>query len=341
MEESTSTSTSTSQRPRPATKYRLSVGSNSGSRRSSLGLTDNVNTYNANQNVFKEVLLPRIGELTEAIMTLENNLSRLNEIHNNLVDFNESFGSFIYGLLCTTTCSHFSGVPSNLEGELRRLKRLQDLKTERDRLRVELKQLKVRNGSSQGDLKGLNSSDRGIPKNTQFAEPLFRASQVARNTRGSGNVRSDTGIGESFGDRHDMDNEDNSSEASFVMNPVQDRESDQLKNRKIKDRAQPPGIVRRVTGDNKRRKSILDTIRSGRRSYGSASDGPTVGQSLAPPRRNAAHTIASASRSTTRATATRGAIRSTSLPGRDGARVTKPTPGVTRRRTLENRPPFR
>ena len=334
-------STSASQRPRPATKYRLSVGSNSGSRRSSLGLTDNVNTYNANQNVFKEILLPRIRELTDAIMTLENNFSRLNEIHNSLVDFNESFGSFIYGLLCTTTCSHFSGVPSNLEGELRRLKRLQDLKAEKDRLKVELKQLKVRNGSTQGDLRGLSGSDRVIPKNTQFAEPLFRASQVTRNVRGSGGTRPNADIGESFGDRDVMDNEDNSSEASFVMNPMRGTESEHLKNQKIGDSLQPTGIARRATSDKTRRKSILDTIRSGRRSYGSASDGTAVGQSLAPPRRNATHATAATSRSMTRGTATRAAIRSTSLPGRDGARVTKPTPGVTRRRTLENRPPLR
>ena len=89
---------------RSATEYRLSIGSAPTSRRSSIGESSSMakftgqegltgSTGECSENAIQQVLLPKIRELSDSIITLDSNFTHLNFIHESLADLNESLGS--------------------------------------------------------------------------------------------------------------------------------------------------------------------------------------------------------------------------------------------------------
>lgn len=331
---------------RTGTDYKLSVSSNPGSRRSSIASvngTDNFSTGGNNgtvfdmdgdQNVLKEYLVPQIRELTDSIVTLDSNMIRLNNIHDNLVDFNESFGSLLYGILCTSACTDFPGVPSDIERELRGIKRLQTLKQERLQLEKELFSLRSRNA---------NTTDKRT-SSSKFSEPLFPARGTITNNipRRRSTNRNDNEIS-----KENM-YDDNNSEESFVLNPPIQRSST-LTN------SQRQATTRRSVSTNDaskqssklRRRSILHTIRNsllddGRgntrlndgtatREFGNSRTGrPSV---VGAPIRNVSRPI-------TRDTARRGTYSASTSRTDPSNRVNK-TRTTTKPKSIKDRPPFR
>lgn len=201
---------------RSGTEYKLSVSSNPGSRRSSLGgNNDSFSSKSMNgsaigfdgaaeQNVLQEYLVPQIRELTDSMITLDGNLVRLNGIHDNLIDLNESFGSLIYGILCTSACTDFPGISSNIERELRAVKRLQQLKQEKATLEQELLLLKNPNNEISSNSK-------------KFSEPLFPVGANSRRITPANNYRNKPRKQQEHQSENNFD--DNISEESFVINP--------------------------------------------------------------------------------------------------------------------------
>ena len=150
------------------TEYKLSTNSNSGSRRSSLAGTgndiylnggeannNNHNTFsngrlsvggndqdNNTFNTLYRYLGPQISDLHDSVITLDSNMDRLNTIHNNLVDLNESFGSFLYGLICSSSCLQFPGLPNNIQEQMKVIERLNQLETEKKTLLRQIKETK-------------------------------------------------------------------------------------------------------------------------------------------------------------------------------------------------------
>lgn len=248
-----STNKEKNMRSSTGTEYRLSTNSNSGSRRSSLAGTgtdiylnggefNNNNDTSSNgrqsiggndqdnitSNILHRCLGPQINELHQSIVTLESNLDRLNNIHNNLVDLNESFGSLLYGLICSSSCLQFPGLPNNIEKEMKVIDKLDQLEKEK---RDVLKQINETKSSiiENNNLMNNNNSNNSKPIQS-FSKPLFTVneSKKMRTTTNknlsslSKNSNRNHDNNTSYNEREEEDyNDDNdtSSEASFVVNP--------------------------------------------------------------------------------------------------------------------------
>lgn len=229
---------------RSATEYRLSITSNSGSRRSSLvGINENGSSnrsmvLNGNneedEDVLKTYILPQVREFTDSLSTLDSNFTQLNFIHESLVDFNESLGALLYGLMCNSWCVDFPYVSHDIAGELNVLERLESLAAEKDLLTKQLEQLKNQ------DKKPFEDN----AKNTQFLRPALPATQVRRSNqrRLIATQKSD----------EDEEDEVANSEASFVSNPTMEFSRYQR------------GVNKSESHHSSRlrRKSILHTIRN-------------------------------------------------------------------------------
>ncbi|QLL32070.1 hypothetical protein HG536_0C02390 [Torulaspora globosa] len=235
---------------RSATEYRLSIASNSGSRRSSLvGINDNGHgsigggnrsiaisgTSEEEEDMLKAYILPQVREFTDSLSTLDANFTQLNFIHESLVDFNESLGALLYGLMCNSWCVDFPYVSHDIAGELNVLERLESLAAEKDLLLEQLEQLKNQDKKPSED----------NTKNTQFVRPAHPATQIRRpNQRRLIATQ-----------RLDDDEEDEvaNSEASFVSNPTMEF-----------SRPHQRGVSKSESRHSSRlrRKSILHTIRN-------------------------------------------------------------------------------
>lgn len=234
---------------RSATEYRLSITSNPGSRRSSLGgFNENSHagplgggnrsgaTSGANEeedNLVGEYILPQIRELSDSIITLDANFTQLNFIHEGLVDFNESLGALLYGLMCNSWCVDFPSVSHDVAGELAVASRLESLAAEKQQLTDQLYLL--RNQAKENS------------KSSAFVQPSFPANQVKRT-----NPRRSSAVPR-HNPEEDFDDDEANSEASFVSNPSVDF-----------SRTNQGGInkLRTKNFDKLRRKSILHTIRN-------------------------------------------------------------------------------
>lgn len=334
MDESRENETSS----RTGTEYKLSISSNPGSRRSSLASQSNNNDgfgakgmasgafdAGADQNVLNEFLVPQIRELTDSVVTLDGNMGRLSNIHNNLVELNESFGSLLYGIMCTSACTDFPGVTPNIERELRSIKRLHSLKRERAALELELYELQ-------------NPSRKGAGKRggeQRFSEPLFPSrhvpsmSALATHTRGGSARTNDTPNDNNLYD-------DSVSEESFVLNPpvqpaTDTRSKGQWSNGAISKRS-----------SKLRRRSILDTIRNSIRTDDSSAQSGVSRRTIGAA--EARHSVGAPSRNTTQIPADRSRRNTyAAAPGsrnNDTRRSAKPQPG-SRSKVINKRPPFR
>lgn len=304
----------------------------------SLGNTDGFNSKGPNnggfesgadQNVLNDYLVPQVSELTDSVVTLDGNMRRLNSIHDNLVELNESFGSLLYGILCTSACTDFPGVTQNIERELKAIKSLHSLKREKAVLEQEL--YEIQNPSKRNSAKRKNKE--------KFSEPLFPSGHVPSMSTlgGHGKGRIPT-ANDNQNDNNLFD--DNVSEESFVLNPpvqtaVNPKEHKQWSNELSSKRS-----------SKLRRRSILDTIRNSiRTDDGMAQNGVsrrTIGagegrQSVGAPSRNTATPINDRSRRNTYA-ATLGSKNNDGRRMSD--RVSKTQPG-SRSTAINKRPPFR
>lgn len=298
----TNTTTNTNRdrdaRSSTGTEYKLSINSNSGSRRSSLAGTGNdiyLNNGETNNNNYKNntfsngrlsiggsdqdsntfnilhrYLGPQISDLHDSVITLESNLDRLNNIHNNLVDLNESFGSLVYGLICSSSCLQFPGLSNNIKEQMRVFERLNQLETEKDNLLKQIKETKssmIENSNlTNNHNNGKNSNNNNFKLNQNFSKPLFTVGESRKmkatmnknisslpknrnrnHSSNNGSANDDYNIHKE--DDYD-DGDDTSSEASFVVNPSNSQQ-EYLRNGNMDD------VDRRY-----RRKSILNVIRN-------------------------------------------------------------------------------
>lgn len=308
---------------RSATEYRLSITSNPGSRRSSLsginesatlGGTNRTGTNNGvkeeEENLVREYILPQIRELSDSIITLDANFTQLNFIHESLVDFNESLGALLYGLMCNSWCVDFPSVSHDIAGELAVASRLESLAAEKQQLIEQLNEIK-----NQGE---------ETPRNSNFVQPVFPANQVKRfNPRRQTAVpRQDT--------EEEFDEDGANSEASFISNPSIDvfRPTQGNVNK-----------LRTKNNDKLRRKSILHTIRN---SIASTTDfQPT---DVAMQRRHRMSLGGGATRVVaTSPPPTKMKTNASRVPplARDSAARDRPHATDQRRSTLASRPPFR
>lgn len=316
---------------RSATEYRLSITSNPGSRRSSLsgvnessnnggpgttnrlGATSGVN--DEEDNLVGEYILPQIRELSDSIITLDANFTQLNFIHESLVDFNESLGALLYGLMCNSWCVDFPFVSHDISSELAVASRLESLAAEKQQLIEQLQRIK--------------SQKKEPSKQPTFVQPVFPANQVKRiNTRRPAAARHEN--------NDDSDEDGANSEASFISNPS------------VELSRPSQGSVNKPanTGhDRLRRKSILHTIRN---SIASTTDfQPTDEATLRRPRMSlgggATRVLATSPPSNnfkTTPQANGHSSRVTAL-ARDPVARDRPAATARRRTTLANRPPFR
>ncbi|KAL3232380.1 DASH complex subunit DAM1 [Nakaseomyces bracarensis] len=239
---------------RSATEYKLSMSSNPGSRRSSMAGTDSFNEEVIGKNdVLKEYLLPQIRDLTDSVVTLDSNMTRLNYIHDNLVDLNESFGSLLYGIMCNSWCVEFPNAPHRFDREISTMKRVKELSLEKAKIQRLIEDLKNSNRNENSH----NGSSYGVggtaPKKedhrSKFNTPMFPPSGLVRN-RNTLNKENLTRFNRQNPVTHtnkEIDEETNS-EASFVMNPIIQNKDTPAKDSDSKSRL--------------RRKSILHTIRN-------------------------------------------------------------------------------
>lgn len=234
--------TTNKERSSTGTGYRLSANSNPGSRRSSLGGVGNdiylsgnasmtttsrasINDQENESNLLHKYVGPQISDLHDSVITLEGNFERLNNIHNNLVDLNESFGSLLYGLICTSSCLQFPGLPNNISDQISTIDELKKLDKEKQSLSQEIRNIKA---SSQNKNSSVNQNPAN-PNNSRnkFSKPLFsvsdtkrmkqnsstlrpsRASNISNKRDFNGNIRN-TSINSQFNhpEIDDMDNED-------------------------------------------------------------------------------------------------------------------------------------
>lgn len=270
-------SSNNKERSSAGTGYKLSANSNPGSRRSSLGgvgndiyLSGNASMINTSRasineqdnefNLLHKYLGPQISDLHDSVITLEGNFERLNNIHNNLVDLNESFGSLLYGIICTSSCLQFPGLPNNIADQLSTINELKQLDKEKQSLLQEISNAKafLQNKNS---ITNAHLSNSNNPRN-KFSKPLFavndtrrmkpstvqqgRATSFGNKRQLNNNARNLNTNGQfDHDDNNDMNNDDdNSSEASFVLNPTNTQ-------------PEPGNVDRRY-----RRKSILNVIRN-------------------------------------------------------------------------------
>ena len=179
-----------------------SISSNPASRRSSLASTSEGNfgssTGNADtnhmdngddgSNVIHEFLLPQIQELTDSMITLDGNLTRLNFIHESLVDLNESIGSLLYGLMCNSWCVEFPNVPHVLERELRTVKRIEWMKAEKKSLQEQIANIRNGNDNNQNISKVNNYNNANKNQKGSFNPPLFPSTQGRTTSRNPDNL---------------------------------------------------------------------------------------------------------------------------------------------------------
>lgn len=236
---------------KPGTEYRLSISSNPGSRRSSLAgndsfsgnnsINDNRNGSEIERNVLQEYLVPQIRELSDSVITMESNFTRLNQIHSNLVDLNESFGSLLYGMICNSACIDFPGIPDDTYRENQIMNRLRNLAKEKQYLLHEIANVK-------------NEKHETPSQKKQFSEPLFSTNQAKRNSS-KPTVNRRQILQQSNGEQlqEEYIDDDTNSEASFVLNPQLDEKLISNSN-KVKIQNNPKSKLRR--------KSILHTIRN-------------------------------------------------------------------------------
>lgn len=284
------------------TDYRLSISNNPSSRRSSLGhenvytemmdtrsntadgdyyYNDNTSTNNNNTDtvnndydVLHKYLLPQINELHDSFITMENNYLKLNYIHNNLVDLNESFGSLLYGLIINSACYQFPNFPNNVGQQLDTISVLNKLNKEKQELQQELQILKMVPKKTEHTNVNVNTSNNVTNKkylsnmhppatttvvtqgkrinnsyrkvNEPQTQPHLRTVQQYNNIRHTQmSTKPHTRINaiDTATDGNadpNVEADDNSSEASFIMDPT----LDQRRNRQY------------------RRKSILNVIRN-------------------------------------------------------------------------------
>lgn len=253
---------------RSATEYRLSIGSAPTSRRSSMGessslakftgqegLTSSVGEYN--ENAIQQLLLPKIRELSDSIITLDSNFTHLNFIHESLADLNESLGSLLYGIMSNSWCVEFSQAPHDIQDDLIAIKQLKSLEDEKNKLVREMSNME-RGIKRKKDEDGGNDLSKAS-QNKQFNQPLFPSSQVRKyrpydnkDKRKSSKIANNSQLenGEDYED-------DTSSEASFVLNPTNMGASKSSQGHVSK-------TTRPSNNNNSklRRKSILHTIRN-------------------------------------------------------------------------------
>lgn len=267
------------------TEYKLSVSSNPGSRRSSLGgvgsdiyLGSNASMGNISRtsnndpdnefNLLHKYLVPQISDLHDSVITLEGNFERLNNIHNNLVDLNESFGSLLYGIICTSSCLQFPDFPNNTSEQINIIDKLRQLDQEKQTLLKEISDIKTSNRHKNKPVDGHTVKTNPNNSKGKFSQPLFPANQAKRlrptapTNRDRINIvrnqSSNNHISTTHADHHlekndinvDNDDDDNSSEASFVMNPTNIEHE-------FMDDSSGNNVDRRY-----RRKSILNVIRN-------------------------------------------------------------------------------
>ncbi|CAI6522810.1 Dam1p [Saccharomyces cerevisiae x Saccharomyces kudriavzevii VIN7] len=253
---------------RSATEYRLSIGSAPTSRRSSMGESSSMAKFTgqdglaasvgeSSENAIQQVLLPKIRELSDSIITLDSNFTHLNFIHESLADLNESLGSLLYGIMSNSWCVEFSQAPHDIQDDLMAIKQLKLLEDEKNSLLREVSNIE-RGISRRKDEPDENSSGKG-PQNKHFSQPLFPSSQVRKyRPYENKDKRKSTKTANNPHTENDEDyDDDTSSEASFVLNPT---------NMGISKSSQ--GYVGKNARSNNnnnsklRRKSILHTIRN-------------------------------------------------------------------------------
>ncbi|CAI2007392.1 hypothetical protein SEUBUCD646_0G03710 [Saccharomyces eubayanus] len=265
---------------RSATEYRLSIGSAPTSRRSSIGESSSVAKFTGQEgltgstgecsgNAIQQVLLPKIRELTDSIITLDSNFTHLNFIHESLADLNESLGSLLYGIMSNSWCVEFSQAPHDIQEDLIAIKQLESLEDEKKNLLEEISNIERGASKTNADVPRENKLDKDSQKK-QFSQPLFPSSQVRkyrpydnkdkrRSTKAANNLSTDN--------EEDYD-DDTSSEASFVLNPTNIGTSKSSQGHVSKN-------ARSNNNNNSklRRKSILHTIRN---SIASGADLPGI-----------------------------------------------------------------
>ncbi|KAH7595463.1 DASH complex subunit Dam1 [Nakaseomyces glabratus] len=233
---------------RSATEYKLSMSSNPGSRRSSMADAESFNDDNMvlKNDVLREYLLPQIKDLTDSVVTLDSNMTRLNFIHDNLVDLNESFGSLLYGLMCNSWCVEFPNAPTRFDKEIRLMNEIEELSAEKSKLKSRLNSLREKPNAQ--------TSDEKMKKPSGISQPIFQKPNVRRprNALNDENLhkfnRENPPV---YDDKREAD-EDTNSEASFVSNPANSKDMQLFAN----------GSSNNDPKSRLRRKSILHTIRN-------------------------------------------------------------------------------
>ncbi|SCU94778.1 LAME_0F09186g1_1 [Lachancea meyersii CBS 8951] len=215
---------------RSATEYRLSISSTPGSRRSSLGVANNEGSES--ENTVSNYLLPQLRELTDAVITLDSNFTQMNFIHESLVDLNESVSALLYGLMCNSWCVDFPNMPHDTGAENKFKQALHNLEDEKQHL---LTQIALRDEQDRAS-EVTNTYNREIAT-------LRRNGGVA--SRVTPQLPQHTVWGPAAAS--DYNNEEDSTDASFVSNPA-------VTNPAVSSAAEKS---RRM-----RRKSILHAMRS-------------------------------------------------------------------------------
>ncbi|SCU80144.1 LADA_0B05292g1_1 [Lachancea dasiensis] len=217
---------------RTATEYRLSISSNPGSRRSSLGTANN-NDGSEPDGVVNTYLLPQIRELSDAMITLDSNFTQMNFIHESLVDLNESISALLYGLMCNSWCVDFPNMPHDTAAEIKLMQNLGALEEERKRLTALVE--------------GQETNHEPKEAHKGSSAPTLKPPNASFGLRASPQRNWDTPVVADGG----VDfNEDDNTDASFVSNPVADN--------------LPPSAPLAIAERSRRmrRKSILHTMRS-------------------------------------------------------------------------------
>ncbi|CUS21900.1 LAQU0S04e03400g1_1 [Lachancea quebecensis] len=191
---------------RTATEYRLSISSNPGSRRSSLGAVNN-NDTSESDSVISTYLLPQVRELSDAMITLDSNFTQMNFIHESLVDLNESVSALLYGLMCNSWCVDFPNMPHDTLTELKTMQTLHNLEEERLRL---VEAIARQERQDQETKEAQNTASR------HFASALRPRPQQSQKLA-VGPSRRDWDLQEVAA--HDLNDDDNT-DASFVSNPA-------------------------------------------------------------------------------------------------------------------------
>lgn len=220
-----------------ATEYRLSISSNSGSRRSSLGAAGNNNNNLDEENLVEACILPQVKDLTDSVVTLDSNFTQMNFIHESLVDLNESLSALLYGLMCNSWCVDFPNVSHDIAHELDVMQELDELERHKNNLLKELSE------------DARETQSQGIPKQrSAFMKPALRPVSSTAPADPS-TLHQENHLAE------DDDDDDDNTDASFISNPTVT--------------AAPKSVTRNTMmektfnkNSNLRRKSILHTIRN-------------------------------------------------------------------------------